>query len=344
MQAEIAAIRSSPAPPPVVVIDAPLLTESPLLAACDEIVFVDAPEAVAAREDARAGLGRRPPSRAGARPGEPRSEAARGDHGSSTTPARRKTSSAPAGRSSKNGRGPDERANRPRAGCRGSAQPDRPPDPLSARYESMKAETPRLAQLRRLASRRAPASWRASASSSRPPGAGPREISFELMKSLVCEDGCVFGEGVLEVLPGGFGFLRRREAGYIASPGDIYVSPEPDPAVRHAAGAPRPGADPAAEGPRSAMRRSCASRPSIRTCPRPFAGACPSTTSSPIHPTKRLTLEAGPTPISMRILDLWCPIGKGQRGLIVAAPRTGKTILLKEIADLDPQEPSRGHA
>ena len=80
------------------------------------------------------------------------------------------------------------------------------------------------------------------------------------------------------------------------------------------------------------MPRSCAWRPSIRTCPRPFEATCPSTTLVAIHPTKRLTLEAGPTPISMRILDLWCPIGKGQRGLIVAAPRTGKTILLKEIA------------
>jgi transcription termination factor Rho len=203
-----------------------------------------------------------------------------------------------------------------------SRQPDR--------YESMKASAPRLSELRRmpLADLRKLAREHAVGQAER---LDARQLSFELMKTLVRQDDCVFGEGVLEVLPGAFGFLRRVEANYVASPGDIYVSPSqirrfgmrPGDLVQGQVRPPKPNEKYAA------LLRVEAIGADV---PETLRGRPAFDALTPVHPSARLRLECGPEPLSMRILDLLCPIGKGQRGLIVAAPRTGKTILLKEIA------------
>jgi transcription termination factor Rho len=206
-----------------------------------------------------------------------------------------------------------------------------PPDALSARYESMKAATPHLAQLRALR----PAELRRLAEERRldyARGLDPAKLSFELMKSLVCEDGCVFGEGVLEVLTGGFGFLRRPAAGYVASPGDIYVSPSQ---IRRFGMRPGQLVQGQIRPPKGHEHFAALLKVEAidGELPDVIRDRTPFDALTPIHPAEKLRLETGPTPISTRILDLWCPIGKGQRGLIVAAPRTGKTIILKEIAN-----------
>ena len=201
---------------------------------------------------------------------------------------------------------------------------------LSARYETMKAETPRLAQLRQLGAdelKKLARERRVEIGT----GTDPKKLSFELMKALVCEDGCVFGEGVLEVLPGGFGFLRRVEASYLASPGDIYVSQSQIRRFGMRAGQLIQGQirPPKGEERYAALLRVEAIGSEL---PEAIRSRTPFDELVPVHPAERLRLESGPEPVSMRILDLWCPIGKGQRGLIVAAPRTGKTILLKQLA------------
>jgi transcription termination factor Rho len=201
---------------------------------------------------------------------------------------------------------------------------------LSAKYETMKAETPQLAQLRKLGTdelKKIARERRVEIA----PSSDPKKLSFELMKALVCEDGCVFGEGVLEVLPAGFGFLRRAEASYLASPGDIYVSQSQIRRFGMRAGQLIQGQirPPKGEERFAALLRVEAIGSEL---PEAIRNRTRFDDLVPIHPAERLRLESGPEPIATRILDLWCPIGKGQRGLIVAAPRTGKTILLKQIA------------
>ncbi len=138
-------------------------------------------------------------------------------------------------------------------------------------------------------------------------------------------------EGVLEKLPDGFGFLRSFKHDYVSGPDDIYVSPSQ---IR-----------------RFNLRTGCTITGVIRkpkSGEKYFAllkidavnGAEPSKLAdcpyfdrlSPLYPDKKFNLEANPKTISTRIMDLFTPIGRGQRGLIVAPPKAGKTVLLKEIA------------
>jgi transcription termination factor Rho len=204
------------------------------------------------------------------------------------------------------------------------------PQSRSDRYETLKSSTPRLAQLRRMALNE----LRRLGKDRAVPNADAlsvRELSRELMKRLVVEDDCAFGEGVLEVLPGGYGFLRRPAESYVASPGDIYVSPSQIRRFGMRAGHVVQGQTrpPKPNEKYAALLRVESVDDEL---PESIRGRRPFDALTPVHPTTRLRLETGQEPVSMRILDLLCPIGKGQRGLIVAPPRTGKTILLKEIA------------
>ena len=138
-------------------------------------------------------------------------------------------------------------------------------------------------------------------------------------------------EGVLEKLPDGFGFLRSAKFDYVSGPDDIYVSPSQirrfglrtGDTVAGVIRKPKEGEkyfallkidkvnfdDPSTLGDRLSFDRL-----------------------TPLHPDKKFNLESNPTFISTRIMDIFSPIGKGQRGLIVAPPKAGKTMLLKEIA------------
>jgi transcription termination factor Rho len=163
-------------------------------------------------------------------------------------------------------------------------------------------------------------------------GLKKQDLIFKILKERVKQNGLMFGEGTLEVLPDGFGFLRSPDYNYLPCPDDIYISPSQ---IRRfglrtgsvVAGQIRP---PKENERYFALLRVEAinyNDPDILTQKVVFDDL------TPLHPDGRLTLEVDPTEINMRVMDLVTPIGKGQRGLIVAPPRTGKTILLQKIAN-----------
>jgi transcription termination factor Rho len=163
-------------------------------------------------------------------------------------------------------------------------------------------------------------------------GLKKQDLIFKILKKRIQDNGLMVGEGVLEILPDGFGFLRSPEYNYLPCPDDIYVSPSQ---IRRfglksgciITGQIRP---PKENEKYFALLRVEAinfEEPSLLTEKVNFEDL------TPLHPTKRLFLETGPVEVNMRIVDIVTPIGKGQRMLIVAPPRTGKTVLLQKIAN-----------
>ena len=171
-------------------------------------------------------------------------------------------------------------------------------------------------------------------------GLKKQDLIFKILKERVKQNGLMFGEGTLEVLPDGFGFLRSPDYNYLPCPDDIYISPSQIRRFGLRTGAVVAGQiRPPKENERYfALLRVEAINyhdPDMLTQKVVFDDL------TPLHPNKRLSLETEPTEINMRVMDLVTPIGKGQRGLIVAPPRTGKTILLQKIANSILQQPSR---
>jgi transcription termination factor Rho len=163
-------------------------------------------------------------------------------------------------------------------------------------------------------------------------GLKKQDLIFKILKERVKQNGLMFGDGTLEVLPDGFGFLRSPDYNYLPCPDDIYISPSQIRRFGLRTGAVVAGQiRPPKENERYfALLRVEAINyqdPDILTQKVVFDDL------TPLHPNKRLSLEVDPTEINMRVMDLVTPIGKGQRGLIVAPPRTGKTILLQKIAN-----------
>src|SRR6516162_8311068 len=163
-------------------------------------------------------------------------------------------------------------------------------------------------------------------------GLKKQDLIFKILKERVKQNGLMFGEGTLEVLPDGFGFLRSPDYNYLPCPDDIYISPSQIRRFGLRTGAVVAGQiRPPKENERYfALLRVEAINyqdPEILTQKVVFDDL------TPLHPDERLVLETDPTEINMRVMDLVTPIGKGQRGLIVAPPRTGKTILLQKIAN-----------
>jgi len=156
------------------------------------------------------------------------------------------------------------------------------------------------------------------------------EIIFELLKRQGSAN--ILGEGVLEILPDGFGFLRSTVYNYLPCPEDIYVSPSQ---IRRfelqtgdvVAGQVRPPKD--KERFFALLKIATVNQQD----PDQAKDKVLFDNLTPLFPTGRFVLETKPDEINTRVMDLFCPIGKGQRGLIVAAPRTGKTILLQKIAN-----------
>jgi transcription termination factor Rho len=163
-------------------------------------------------------------------------------------------------------------------------------------------------------------------------GLKKQDLIFKILKERVKQNGLMFGEGTLEVLPDGFGFLRSPDYNYLPCPDDIYISPSQIRRFGLRTGAVVAGQiRPPKENERYfALLRVEAinyNDPDLLTQKVVFDDL------TPLHPDKRLILEADPQEINMRVMDLVTPIGKGQRGLLVAPPRTGKTILLQKIAN-----------
>jgi transcription termination factor Rho len=161
-------------------------------------------------------------------------------------------------------------------------------------------------------------------------GMRKQELIFQILKAQTELSGFIFSEGVLEVLPDGFGFLRAPDYNYLPGPDDIYVSPSQIRKFDLQTGDTVSGQiRPPKEGERYFAL--------IKVEAVNFEGPDQAREKlffenlTPLYPQERITLET-PDSVSSRIMDLWTPIGKGQRGLIVAPPRTGKTMLLQSIA------------
>ncbi|MBN1270447.1 MAG: transcription termination factor Rho [Kiritimatiellae bacterium] len=158
------------------------------------------------------------------------------------------------------------------------------------------------------------------------------ELIFEILKANARANGVMRGRGVLEILPDGFGFLRSPYYNYLPCPEDIYVSPSQ---IRRfglrtgdlVEGEIRPPKDKERFFALLKVDRINDDDPEKSRNKVPFENL------TPLFPNQRLELEREPEEISMRVMALLTPIGKGQRGLIVAPPRTGKTVLLQKIAN-----------
>ncbi len=163
-------------------------------------------------------------------------------------------------------------------------------------------------------------------------GLKKHDLIFNLLKNRISQQGLMYGEGVLEILPDGFGFLRSPEYSYLACPDDIYVSPSQ---IRRFGLRPGHIVQGSIRPPKESEKYFALLRVDGVNGQPPDAlnDVLSYEDLTPLHPFDRLILETVPDEISMRVVDLVTPIGRGQRGLIVAPPRTGKTILLQKMAN-----------
>jgi len=163
-------------------------------------------------------------------------------------------------------------------------------------------------------------------------GMPKQELVFSLLQAHSDKNGLIYGEGVLEILPDGFGFLRAPDSNYLPGPDDIYISPSQ---IRRfnlrtgdtVSGQIRPPKDTERYFALLKVEQVNHEDPEISREKILFDNL------TPLYPEERIALETTPDDYSARIMDLMTPIGKGQRGLIVASPRTGKTMLLQNIAN-----------
>jgi transcription termination factor Rho len=163
-------------------------------------------------------------------------------------------------------------------------------------------------------------------------GLRKQELIFKILEAQTEKSGLIFAEGVLEVLPDGFGFLRAPDYNYLPGPDDIYVSPSQ---IRRfdlrtgdtVSGQVRP--------PKEGERYFALLKVEAVNFENPelIKEKVLFDNLTPLFPNQRIRLETTADELNMRVMDLLTPIGKGQRGLIVAPPRTGKTILLQKIAN-----------
>ena len=163
-------------------------------------------------------------------------------------------------------------------------------------------------------------------------GLRKQELIFAILQSLVDKNEVIYGEGVLEILPEGFGFLRSVDSNYLPGPDDIYVSPSQ---IKRfglrtgdtISGQIRPPKDNEKYFALLKIEKINFDDPEIAKDKIIFDNL------TPIYPCARIVQETTGTKLPARVMDLFTPIGKGQRALIVAPPRTGKTMLLQSIAN-----------
>ena len=163
-------------------------------------------------------------------------------------------------------------------------------------------------------------------------GLRKQDLIFALLEAHTKKNGLIYGEGVLEILPDGFGFLRAPDYNYLPGPDDIYVSPSQ---IRRfnlrtgdtIAGQIRPPKESERYFALLKVEAINHEDPEISRDKILFDNL------TPLYPLEKCNLESESDNFSMRIMDLLCPIGKGQRGLIVSPPKAGKTMLLQSIAN-----------
>ena len=163
-------------------------------------------------------------------------------------------------------------------------------------------------------------------------GMRKQELIFQILRAQTEKSGLIFSEGVLECLPDGFGFLRAPEYNYLPGPDDIYVSPSQ---IRKfdlrtgdtVSGQVRPPKDGERYFALIKVEAVNFEDPEVTRNKIFFDNL------TPLYPQDRIRLETTKENLTGRVLDMLCPIGKGQRGLIVAPPRTGKTMMLQSLAN-----------
>ncbi len=163
------------------------------------------------------------------------------------------------------------------------------------------------------------------------PNLRKQELIFAILQAQTEKNGVIFGEGVLETLPDGFGFLRAPDSNYLPGPDDIYISPSQ---IRRfnlrtgdiVSGQIRPPKESERYFALLKVEKVNFEDPEVARDKILFDNL------TPLYPEERIHLEFDPEEYCTRVMELITPIGKGQRGLIVAAPRTGKTMLLQAIA------------
>ena len=159
-----------------------------------------------------------------------------------------------------------------------------------------------------------------------------QELIFALLQAQADKDGKMRGSGVLEILPDGFGFLRAPDYNYLPGPDDIYVSPSQIRRLNLRTG---DVIDGLVRAPKEGERYFALLKVESVNFDPPEASKQKTLFANltPLHPNEKFELEWQPDNYSMRVMDMFAPIGKGQRGLIVAPPRTGKTVLMQKIAN-----------
>ncbi|HEB73490.1 MAG TPA: transcription termination factor Rho [Nitrospirae bacterium] len=163
-------------------------------------------------------------------------------------------------------------------------------------------------------------------------GLRKQDMMFKILEAQTAREGLIYGEGVLEILPDGFGFLRSPSFNYLPGPDDIYVSPSQ---IRKfdlhtgdtISGQIRPPKENERYFALLKVETVNFDNPEVQKAKILFDNL------TPLYPEKRFTLESSPDNISGRVMDLICPIGMGQRALIVSPPRAGKTMLMQSIAN-----------
>ncbi|MBI3316434.1 MAG: transcription termination factor Rho [Candidatus Omnitrophica bacterium] len=159
-----------------------------------------------------------------------------------------------------------------------------------------------------------------------------QDLIFKILQAQAERSGVMFGAGVLEILQDGFGFLRSPNYNYLPSPDDIYVSPSQIRRFNLRTGDNVSGQ---IRSPKEGERYFALLKVEAVNFedPESVRDKIPFDNLTPLYPEKRILLETSPSETSMRVMDLLTPIGCGQRGLIVAPPYSGKTILLQKIAN-----------
>jgi transcription termination factor Rho len=163
-------------------------------------------------------------------------------------------------------------------------------------------------------------------------GLRKQELIFALLQAHAAQDQAVYGDGVLECLADGFGFLRAPDYNYLPGPDDIYVSPSQ---IRRfnlrtgdsVSGSIRPPKEREAYFALLKVDKINGEPPEVARDKILFDNL------TPLYPNAKFNLETGPKGFSTRVIDMLCPIGKGQRCLVVSPPRAGKTVLLQNLAN-----------
>ncbi len=203
-------------------------------------------------------------------------------------------------------------------------------DETNARYEKIKQGEVHIAELQKMGMAELIEAARHE-NVSDVAGMKKQDLIFRILKERVKMNGLMYGEGTLEILPDGFGFLRSPDYHYLSCPDDIYVSPSQIRRFGLQTGATVSGQ---IRPPKENERYFALLRVEAINYqdPNVLSEKIAFDDLTPLHPSQRIVMEHAADEIAMRVVDMVAPIGFGQRGLIVSPPRAGKTILLQKMA------------